>query len=761
MRTAIDIRFRLWYNQYKQIVTPAPAGVFPYHIKERLYVRMRNHQQSMGLWLNEPFLLRPETIRNAVEEMAAQEFGTVRLFLRNSNFTYRSPEFIRAVALAAQTAHRFGMKAVLDMEPHRILCRELGRLHPEATAVKLVRATAIVQNGFYSAQIPAVGNLAAEMPIFDGVEAAFLCRDGRIEAVELPFRKTDISDSYGDAGNVDEQYYVAGRPAAGPGRTFQLSGRLAPGTRGDLILYIRIRDLLQVDFAAPEFRSCNRETLALYREADLDGVGWDEPGCQNDWSHYRYGDRFAAFFLERKGYELKRELWRLDDRTLQPETVKVRLDYYAMLTEAMFEAQCDLIDYAAELFGRPMLTGTHHTWQGEGGINDYRAGAADYFRLNDRFDAGYTDCSWWDPKSVCYSYLLGSSLGRLTPSGECECNTWHHKPTIEQAEFHARLMSLYNITWFNIWYGAGDTCSFPSHYTWETHCREMRFNRDFQRALAGAAPETDIALLHDWQGICGVNRADTANLHKAFCLNFSHAAVTGNCAVDFVDHRLLRDGRVEDGRLHCRLGSYARVIVPFAAVLDRGVWNNLLMLADQGGELLFAGPPPQMDPEGGSYLEEFARLFDIEPVEFRLYHRWFACNHGPLPQARPERFDPVFPLDGEHVELDAEGRPGIIRGRGGRVRWFSGYEPHRPLLRHLLRGRKDGFELFGDALYRIYRRPGERLLALAAPKGGEFRFRLVTGGGEYQVKGGVRLLLELKPDGSVEKRFGDAQPEKR
>jgi hypothetical protein len=48
---------------------------------------------------------------------------------------------------------------------------------------------------------------------------------------------------------------------------------------------------------------------------------------------------------------------------------------------------------------------------------DEPAGAVDYFRLNDAMDAGYTDCCWWDPASVAYSYALASSLGRLTPTG--------------------------------------------------------------------------------------------------------------------------------------------------------------------------------------------------------------------------------------------------------------------------------------------------------------------------------------------------------
>ena len=47
-------------------------------------------------------------------------------------------------------------------------------------------------------------------------------------------------------------------------------------------------------------------------------------------------------------------------------------------------------------------------------------------------DEGYTDCSQWDQGSVAYAYTLTSSLGRLTPSGEAEVNTWHYKPSLNQ-----------------------------------------------------------------------------------------------------------------------------------------------------------------------------------------------------------------------------------------------------------------------------------------------------------------------------------------
>ena len=702
---------------------------------------MRNHEQTMGLWLNEPLLLDPPAITRMVNEIADAGFGTVRIFLRNTNYTFRSPEMVRGAVTASRAAHARGLKIAMDFEPHVNIAMDLGRNYPDATAIKLLRVACRVQDGFWSAQVPFPGQLAAQMPIFDGVEAAFLNGE-KLE--DLTFNFTDVSDNYGEHDTVDELCYVEGRPGKGPGRCHVLRGRLTPGVSGELLLFVREKDLGQVDFAAPGFRQYCTETLELYREADLDGVGWDEPAIHGDWSSYRYGDRFAEFFNERCGYALRDKLQLLDG-PLSPEAIGVRLDYYTMLNEALWEAQHHFIAEGARIFGKPMLTGTHHTWQGEGGSNDYRAGAVDYFRLTDGLDAGYTDCSWWDHRSVAYSYVLGQSLGRLTPSGECECNTWHAKPTVANTRYNVRLMSLMNITWFNIWYGrSSDTCLFPDHYTWETQVDSMRRHRDFQKRLAGAEPVTEIAMLHDYAAVCAVNLPVFGDLHKGLTMNLATEAIAHNLPLDFLDSRLIAESTVQNGRLQCRLGSYSIVVVPDAVVLARAVWEKLLELAAAGGKVLFAGAPPQFSEEGGDLAAEFAEKLGLpQPITFAEYHGWFTANAQPLPSCRPVRYDAVYPLSGAEVRPDFEGRPAIAVGENGNLFYFSGYEPDRELIRCCAGLYTAPVELWGNCRYRLYRREDKLLLAIISADENPLDAVLSWNDRRYRITGDEELLIEL------------------
>ncbi len=59
---------------------------------------------------------------------------------------------------------------------------------------------------------------------------------------------------------------------------------------------------------------------------------------------------------------------------------------------------------------------------------------------------------------------------------------------------------------------------------------------------------TDVAILHGWETVCGVNRADIAAAHKTFCLNTAELLVRRNVAFDWIDAKLLGDSEIEDSR---------------------------------------------------------------------------------------------------------------------------------------------------------------------------------------------------------------------
>ena len=57
--------------------------------------------QSMGYWLNEPTILRPERFDGAIRELSEAGYSFLRVMLRATNFTHRSPEVVAAIVRRA------------------------------------------------------------------------------------------------------------------------------------------------------------------------------------------------------------------------------------------------------------------------------------------------------------------------------------------------------------------------------------------------------------------------------------------------------------------------------------------------------------------------------------------------------------------------------------------------------------------------------------------------------------------------------------
>jgi hypothetical protein len=711
----------------------------------------RSREQSMGYWLNEPAILDPGRIVAAMADLAANGYGIVRVILRQTQFHHRSPEVITAVAAATAAAHRHGMRIVFDCEPHGLVAREIGRVHPEAIGQRVWRGEGPIRAGRFRVDLHLD---AFEGVIFDQVVAAAVSDADGVRAVPVPVHDLVWETAMSPDGIADDrQDYVAGRPMR-QRRHVRLSGTIAGAGGGTLALYVACKDLGLVDFAAPGVMQWYRELVADYRHIPLDGLCWDEPAVAGDWRTYRSGRAFAEAFAARNGYALASRMHLLDVGGHDPAAVRVRLDYYRTLNETLAVAQADLVAAARAAFGPGCLLGNHHTWQGEGGINDYRAGAVDYFRLNDAMDAGYTDCCWWDMASVAYSYALGSSLGRLTPSGEAECNTWHWKPTNRATRFHARLMSLMDITWFNIWYGDdGDTCAFPRHYAWAETAACMRRHRDWQGFLAGAKPVAEIAVLHDWHGVCGANSAHAANLHKAFCMNFALKALNESMAFDFLDERLLAAAKITDAGLETALGRYRVLVVPGASVVPRAAWTAIAAFARAGGRVVFCGPPPTLDAEGGDLTREFAALFAMPLIGADEYDAWFLATGVPMPGGRPERFDLAMPLEAEAGRLiqSTEGIPHGVRAGAGMAVWFSGYEASSEVIAQCRAWSAPAVACHaGSVLWRMYRKAGKTLVMLVAREDMELSGIIEVGGQSFRLHGGESACIVIPEAGPVE-----------
>ncbi|MBI4720497.1 MAG: hypothetical protein HY770_04630 [Chitinivibrionia bacterium] len=710
----------------------------------------------MGIWINEPMFRDPEHVERAVDTLAESGYGIVRLFLRNSNFTHRSPEFIAVVARAVERAHARGLRAVLDCEPHLIVGGDMGRQYPDAMGCKLVRVSSPVIDGHWLLRVDAPRAVGAD-PIFDGVEAAYLQHGGETRETTLDFDVRRETHFYRNGDIHRELVYREGTQMSHR-RTIELRGTLPDVKSGELLAYVRFSARTLADFWSEGFKLYFDDLLERYRSIPLDGVGWDEPAIDGDWSSYRYGTAFATAFEQLNGYKLSDKLHLLDAGGMSGEAAKTRLDYYRTLNEGLARSQANLNAKARELWGQDLIYGTHHTWQGEGGINDYRAGAVDYFRLNDNMDAGYTDCSWWDQASVAYAYTLASSLGRLTPSGEADVNTWHFKPTVANTRRNVNLMTLMNIDWFNIWFGSDSDCIMQEgHYTWPETVKRMQAHRKLQLAIGRRKPVVDVAVWHGWEGVCGWNRAGLANVQKAFCLNTSELFIKRGIAADFVDSRLLAESRIEGGRLVNRLGAYRTLIVPYALAMPRKAFDACVAFARSGGRLVFVGTPVAFDEDGTSLTADFARLLDMPEMTAEQYLRGLDVECA-MPPFRPQQLEVCrqLPTDLPRALRSCEGEVHGVASPGGNTVFLTDLDPGQRLVDQLAQEGEKTLRVHGDnILWRLYRGDSDDSLVVVSADERPLRGVVIWGGAAIEIDGGSAGLFTHDSAGKLVLTEGD------
>lgn len=718
---------------------------------EFMKMTKRSLYQSFGYWVREPSIQNPELAVEGVRELARQGYDLVRVFLRGSNFTFRSPEYVAVVARMTGEAHRLGMKIVLDCEPHRpIAGRDMGQEFPGGMGQRLVRVSTKVVDGRFSIRVK--GNDRYNST--PRVEAAFLRANGSITKLPELAINNNFELEFYDSGFAER--FVDYTPGRGPiiNRHYaDLHGRLTGVPDGELIVYVSIEDNTLIDFWSDATRLYYASLVECYKEVPLDGFGWDEPAAELNWECYRWGEASAQAFLRINGYDLREKMWLLDEPGLSPEGVKVRLDYYRTLNEGLFQAQKHVCDLAKAKSGPGAILGTHHTWVGEGGIHDYRTGAVDYFRLNENMDAGYTDGVWWFDGCIDYVYALGSSLGRMTPSGAAEVNTWHWKPTIGATEHAARLMALMRINWFNIWFGdSSDTSKYPEHYTYGVCTEAMRALKGFLAELEPCRPVVDVAVWHGWEGVMAVNTPEWTWGLKNFQIFGSEALARRNIAFDFVDSELLKDARVENGRLVTRLESYRVLVMPYAMALPEKVWEVCKAFAVGGGRVIFIGPPPNLTVEGRDIVAEFAACVGIRPLSFSSFRDWVS-SRCQLSMEGPHRWDVNVPVDVTDGVLmpNRELEPSRSHNQAGTFYYMTELVPRGELADLLSTMIEPAVTCHSDSIaWRLYRQAdGTQKLMLIATKFRRMQGIVRFAGKEIEIQDGLQALVTAHPDGKV------------
>jgi hypothetical protein len=655
-------------------------------------------EPAISFYLNDHNVAQPDRVRRAVRELARAGFRTIISLKRETVCTNEDPAFIEACRAGCEEAAACGVQFLLDIEPCHvgpIVVRE----HPEAAHVQLVRGSCRIRDGRFEIRIAPPLSLFGYWPSFIGVQAAFVRGPSGApprRIARLDYHADFLHTAYGDwyQREVEHMPYRAAKGQI----VYQVEG--STGEEGELIVYAAFRIMQQADMAAPEYAAELSRILGLYRGMPAGGVVWDEPfGGTGEWGgSHKCGIAFARSFRERTGVDLLDVIWMLDEEGEPGLTARVRHGYYATLTDALFRLQGGFFREVKQAFGDDVGLGTHHTWTGEGSTYDLRAGCFDYFTLTKNMGAGFVDTYWYDARMAAYTYPLASSLGKAEHGGKAfsNCYNWGQTTRREQA-FQTRLMALHRVDWFAMnW---GDECEWPNCYplgkNWQGQVDAASRLAQVSTFLAGAGNRPGIAIWHGWEGVVRVNEGGLAHYWKTYLTNTAWTLQERNVAFDFTSSEMLAEGRIEQApagaRLVTRMGTYTTVVMGYACMMPKALWERLLEFAAAGGHVILVGPPPACTTDGDDICGAFADLVDIEPVTLVDYLSLVKERFPGSADAsgildiilyqRPPRIDFFFPAKarGAVTEIDAEGDPWAVHAMGRAAWWLTGLDPQEKL----------------------------------------------------------------------------------
>ena len=403
------------------------------------------------------------------------------------------------------------------------------------------------------------------------------------------------------------------------------------------------------------------------------------------------------------------EIYLLDEEHDPVRTARVRHDYYATMTQALYKLQSEFYSQAKECFGNDIGLASHHTWLGEGGIGDFPAGVFDYFTLTKYMTAGYVDSCWWDDRSVVYTLVLANSLGKAYHNGKSFSNCYNWGTTRREQDFQTRLMALYRVDWFAMNYGdicEGPNC-YPSGRQWQGQVDGVARLNHVNEFFAGSQNRPDVAIWHGWEGVARMNDVPMSHFWKSFVMNSAFVFQEHNIPFDFVSSEILEEGEIVSGTWKTRMGEYSILVLGYAVMMSEALFKKVKEFVKNEGIVIFLGCPPACTVDGKDISADFGKLAGIAPVHFLDYIS-LTREHLPVPPSRQPRIDFQYPLSLVHAEplIDTEGDLYGAKARNQLVYYLTGLDPQEKLVdlvrliaKHLKTFRFD----LNDAYYRIYK----------------------------------------------------------
>ena len=620
---------------------------------------MRTYKQVAGFLLSPDWIADPALSEPYIQEMKEHGYRTIILFIRHMKQDVRSPQVHDAIKWITEATHRCGLRFVLDTE-YLWWGMRFAEENPAACQALAKGYDAVAYDGEFEFDIAWPRTPGDGIAVFRELTVVF--RDKQCVSPDLI--------------EYDWQNQALPKPGA------NIRGRFKDGYSGPFVAFASVDVYTLVEPASDEYRKAQLDLLHQYADIPLDGIGWDEPGKGNgDPAYVRVTPAFLEYFQARNGYDLKEHLLRLSRLDNEPESVRVRHDYYSTLGDLTYEIQKAHYDQAKELYGPDIMLGTHHTWSSF--VNDMTAGILDYFRLGNLLTAAWTDGSWWNElRYQTFYYLLADGLRLELGLRDAYYNDWTKQiPAVEEMRFASRYKKLFRTNWFNIFFSRFSECEVNfRHEPLRSRAIEDVAGLDAFDDFLGDdfMPESPVAMLYQWESM-SVGPQWFCRLFYGAMANITHSLVNNGLFSTLMSPRSIARAKIRDGFIDIDGRKHSVLIAPYLYAPSRELWKRLKEIARAGVKVVLIGPLPEFTLEGDRILAEAAELIGIKPVSFNMFKDGFARRYPiPAPLAwENEWYDYIYPVSvttGEAVH-DAENRIVCVKSSKASLFYFPVVDP--------------------------------------------------------------------------------------
>lgn len=545
----------------------------------------------------------------SMTDIKATGFDSVYLEYRNTKASRSNPRFQKWLTRYCQLCRNLEIEVAMDMHIKSI-STHLHEYHPEVFTDPLqVQYVEVLEGNF---------TLKTEgEPLHWGIEKAYLIT----HASEIKLREAkDVTLDLTQTSIQIEGGGCAMTEVKGPSvstRAFSLLGH----SSGELMLITRVRyTYADRDMGHPDLLDALPrilETMAS-QERPVRGFMWDEP-------HFGFAffpkngraisDRLYERFEERFGYDLRSRLIELWWNLSGKDSSLVRLHYAELLEgelaalEARFVKETELFNQNSA-GGHSGFLGMHRTMHEELS-DDFFIGCSDYFRHNQFTSSGFTDSVFERDDSMLTFFRVAQSLALDSRDGEAWSNNWGFRPTEAHHRYYLPLMGLMRIRWIahtyhdSMQFGPG----YPDHPLWKDMKGHLREHTELFDALEGTQPTADTAVVYNWKVLARYHDA-SIHTHRRDLLLLSKQLMQQGTQFLFITDEMLVDATIENGVFVTRIGSFKRLILPWADLLEPGAFDTLELLAAAKIEVILFGSPAELTADGTDVRDRFGALID-------------------------------------------------------------------------------------------------------------------------------------------------------